>query len=172
MLAELRTSIDKKAADVVKLLSSRKETLASAESCTGGLFSAAITAVPGASRVFGLGMCAYNNGMKTRFLAVPESVLDRYTAVSRQTAALMAQNIRKKAKADYGIGITGYAGPANGETDEPVGLVYIGMSCKGFTVVRLCRFNPKRGRAGVRAAAVEQAMILLEKAIDHQLTAE
>jgi PncC family amidohydrolase len=163
--AKLRCSIDNKAVNVVKLLSSRNETLASAESCTGGLFSAAITAVPGASRVFGLGMCTYNNGIKTRFLGVPERVLNTYTAVSRQTAALMARNIRKQANADYGIGITGYAGPAQGEWDEQVGLVYIGMSCAGRTVVRACHFNPEIGREGVRMMAAAQAMILLEKAM-------
>jgi nicotinamide-nucleotide amidase len=176
MYAKLRTSIDKQAVNVVKLLSSRNETIASAESCTGGLLSAAITAVPGASKIFGFGMCTYNNAVKSRFLGIPESVLGSCGAVSRQTAKLMAQNIRAKANATYGVGITGFAGAAvfgsSEESDEPVGLVYIGLSCPGYIEVLECHFSPKRGRTGIRLAAVEQALGMLQKGINHRATAE
>jgi len=123
---------------VGRLLLKKRKTLAIAESCTGGLLASRITDVPGSSKYFLTGIVAYSNKTKNELLSVPLDIIKKYGAVSKKTAILMAENIRKLAKADFGIGITGIAGPGGGTATKPVGLVYIAISdrkrniCKEF----------------------------------------
>ena len=110
---------------VVKELAARGLTVATAESCTGGMLSQRITAVPGASGVFAYGACTYANDIKEKMLGVRHETLEAYGAVSPETAAEMARGVRKAAGADFGVGITGIAGPGGGTPEKPVGLVYL-----------------------------------------------
>lgn len=110
---------------VAKLLIEKKQTVAFAESCTGGLCAKRLTDISGASEIFHCGVVSYSNDIKHKILGVKQETLDKYTAVSEQTAKEMAEGIRKTAGATYGVSITGYAGP--GEGDE-VGTIYIGIS--------------------------------------------
>lgn len=110
---------------VAKLLIQKKQTVAFAESCTGGLCAKRLTDISGASEIFHCGVVSYSNDIKHKVLGVKKETLEKYTAVSEQTAGEMAEGIRKSADATYGVSITGYAGP--GEGDE-VGTIYIGIS--------------------------------------------
>ncbi len=126
--ADLNNTIDKTAEDVVQLLVKENKKLATAESCTGGLISAAVTNVSGASAVFDAGICTYANSAKEKYLGVPCDILEKYGAVSEQTARFMAKGVRLSASADIGVSVTGIAGPTGGTPDKPVGTVYIGVS--------------------------------------------
>ncbi len=115
---------------VVSLLKEKGETVAFAESCTGGLCAKRITDISGASEIFHCGVVSYSNDIKHKILGVGEETLDRYTAVSEETAKEMAEGIRQLSGADYGVSITGYAGPGD---EEEVGLIYIAVSHKKGT---------------------------------------
>jgi len=117
---------------VVGMLDKGGFKLATAESCTGGLISKMITDVPGASRVFDMGIAAYSNDTKTMALNVPTELIEKHGAVSAQVAAQMARGIRAISGADYGVAISGVAGP-DGSEQKPVGLVYVAL-CDGPNV--------------------------------------
>jgi len=146
------------AAAVVRSLASRRETLAVAESCTGGLLAGAITDVSGASEVFRGGVVAYHNDVKVELLGVRREVLDAAGAVSEPVAQWMARGVRSRLGADYGIGITGIAGPSGGSPEKPVGLVYICVSSPAGDFVR--GFNFTGDRAEVRRAAVDAGLLM------------
>lgn len=122
----LRDLLDKTANDVIKYLYNCTTTLATAESCTGGMLSQAITSVSGASAIFELGMCTYSNRIKQKLLNIDHDTIDRHGAVSAETAYAMAQAIRRLAGSDIGVGITGCAGPTISE-GKPVGTVYVSV---------------------------------------------
>ena len=111
-----------------EILLERKRTVALAESCTGGLLARLITDVPGSSDYFRGGLVAYSNEWKQMFLDVPAATLAKHGAVSRETALTMAVNVRRIGGADYGVAITGVAGPGGGSKAKPVGLVYIALA--------------------------------------------
>jgi nicotinamide-nucleotide amidase len=113
---------------VGRFLSERKQTIAVAESCTGGLVGAKITNVSGSSEYFERGVVTYSNQAKTQLLKVPSEMIERHGAVSEQVAILMAEGVRKLAKTDYGLSVTGIAGPTGGTPQKPVGLVFIGFA--------------------------------------------
>src|SRR5688500_16656339 len=113
------------AQSVVDKLTELGQTLAVAESCTGGRLSAAITGVPGSSAVFLGGIVSYSNDVKEALLDVKEETLRLHGAVSPETAREMAAGVKTRLGSDYGIGITGIAGPDGGTSDKPVGLVYV-----------------------------------------------
>lgn len=114
------------------------KTLATAESCTGGLIAKRITDVPGSSEVFGYGAVTYANEAKIKLLGVKKQTLDRFGAVSDETAREMAQGVRSLSGSDVGISVTGIAGPGGGSAEKPVGLVYLGVSSgKQTRAVRL-----------------------------------
>jgi nicotinamide-nucleotide amidase len=117
---------------VVEKLRQKKLKVSFAESCTGGLLAKRLTDISGSSEVFDCGIVSYANEIKRRLLGVNSETLDRYGAVSPQTAAEMAQGVRKLAGADIGAGITGIAGPGGGTDEKPVGLVYVSV-CDGKT---------------------------------------
>lgn len=127
MDTEIKRDIDKQAENVVQLLLNLKKKVASAESCTGGLISAAITSVSGSSEVFEMGICTYANRVKHDKLNVPSKYLKEYGAVSEQVAMSMAKGITKSANSDFGISTTGIAGPNGGTAEKPVGTVWIGI---------------------------------------------
>ncbi len=127
-----------------KLLTSRKETLAVAESCTGGLIASRITRIPGSSNYFERGVVTYSNQAKMEILGVPEEILASYGAVSEPVALAMAEGVRKLAKTNYGLSVTGIAGPTGGSPEKPVGTVWIGFSCEKATVAQCFLFPGDR----------------------------
>ena len=116
-----------------KLVDSATEkgiTIATAESCTGGLIGAAITAIPGSSTPFKGGIIAYDNAVKTKLLGVSPSVLGKYGAVSQKTAERMAAGAVERLGVDMAVSVTGVAGPDGGSEDKPVGTVWMGLAVK------------------------------------------
>lgn len=112
------------------------KTIATAESCTGGLIASRITDVPGASDYFLQGVVSYSNEAKKALLGVPEAMLAEHGAVSEPVARAMAEGVRERAGADYGVSVTGIAGPTGGSDEKPVGLVFMAVSDEAGTVVQ------------------------------------
>lgn len=119
-----------------KLLLGKGKTIAIAESCTGGLLSARLTDIPGISAVFDRALITYSNRAKVEELGVKQETLDKYGAVSEQTAAEMAVGVRRAASTDIGVSITGIAGPGGGTETKPVGLVFAALAHKDGVEVR------------------------------------
>jgi len=138
-----------------------KRTLATAESCTGGLLGELITSVPGSSRYYLGGLVTYSNALKTQLLGVSQQLLTERGAVSVQVAEAMAVGARRALDADYALSITGIAGPEGGTREKPVGLVYIGLCGPGGTDVREFRFGSASPRAEIRLRAAYSALNLL-----------
>lgn len=144
---------------VVSLLATRSETLAVAESCTGGLLSQRITDIPGSSSVFMGGAVVYSNAAKTDLAYVPEETIQAHGAVSPQVAQALAEGVRKRFGTDYGVGITGVAGPDGGTAQKPVGLVYIAVAYLGGSETDEAHYIG--GRATVRYRASQTALNML-----------
>lgn len=138
-------------------------TLATAESCTGGLVAAALTAVPGSSTAVDRGFVTYSNAAKRELLGVPAEMLDQYGAVSEPVARAMAEGARSRAGVDLAVSITGIAGPGGGSTDKPVGLVYFGLASPKGVIHAVQRFGDI-GREAVRLDSVRVALRLLREA--------
>lgn len=149
---------------VVSRLVATGKTIATAESCTGGLLAKRITDQPGASAIFGLGLVTYANKAKEKLLAVPAALIEAHGAVSREVASAMAENVRKLNGADYGIGISGIAGPDGGTAEKPVGLVYIALATDLATEVRVMRpFGISPARSWVRQRAASHALDMVRR---------
>ena len=144
---------------LVQRLKDLKKTVATAESCTGGLLGKSITDISGSSAVYPGGVISYCNRIKHEILGVDQADLDSLGPVSEPVARQMAQGVRRVIGTDYGVGITGIAGPNSDETGRPVGLVYIAASDGEKTLVREYRFDGDRG--AVRAQAAEAAADLV-----------
>jgi len=129
---------------VGELLREKGATLAVAESCTGGLLGSRITDVSGSSDYFNRGIVAYSNDAKIEELGVPKELIESHGAVSPEVAEAMAKGVRRLSRTDYGIGITGIAGPTGGTPEKPVGLVYIGLASEEGTKVERCFFLGSR----------------------------
>jgi nicotinamide-nucleotide amidase len=129
-------------------------TLATAESCTGGLVAAELTEIPGSSDAFVGSIVAYSNEVKGSALRVPEALLEPHGAVSEEVARAMAEGVRERLGADVAISVTGVAGPGGGTTEKPVGLVYVGVSGPEGTDVRELRLPGSRREVRERATAV------------------
>ena len=149
---------------IVDRLASKNMTVATAESCTGGLIASSIVDIAGASDCFNEGYITYSNEAKMRNLSVKESTLMQYGAVSTQTAKEMAMGVRKKAHADFGIASTGIAGPGGGSPEKPVGLVYIACAYNDKCQVR--QLNLSGDRSQVRHQAADEALQLLSDCMD------
>ena len=144
---------------LVKVLTEKKMTCATAESCTGGGVGNAITAVPGSSAVFWGGVISYDNSVKRDVLGVPENVLATVGAVSQECAAAMAKGVRRLLKTDLAVSVTGIAGPGGGTAEKPVGLVWFGLATAAGVKTGSKVFPGDR--AAIRAAAIEHALGLL-----------
>ncbi len=154
------------AARVVELLTQKGLTLALAESCTGGMVAASLTAVPGCSQVFGTGVVSYSCDCKEKLLHVRRDTLHRYGAVSDKTVTEMAQGVRRVGNARLGLSITGEAGPHPAE-DHPVGTVYIALSDGRRTWVQRWQLDDGvRGRNGIRQAAASRALDLVRRYLE------
>ena len=146
------------AAELLDALRVAGLTVAVAESCTGGLLGAALTAFAGASDVVVGGVISYADSVKTELLDVPDELLRTYGAVSGEVAAAMAAGVRGRCGAGVGIGITGVAGPGAEGSAKPTGLIYVAVdSAAGTEVVRL---EGDSGREGNRTGAVHAAIAL------------
>jgi nicotinamide-nucleotide amidase len=148
---------------VLALLRERELTLATAESCTGGLVSVRLTDVPGSSDVFAGGIVAYSNDVKAAQLGVPEDVLREHGAVSAETAAAMAHGARERLGADVAVSVTGVAGPDGGTEEKPVGLVFLHAS--GPMGEKQLRFDFPGDRATIRGRAAVAALHLVRRLV-------
>jgi nicotinamide-nucleotide amidase len=146
---------------VGNLLINKKKTLAVAESCSGGLIGHLITNVPGSSGYFLEGVVAYSNASKIDLLFVSPKLMIKHGAVSPQTAKAMALGVRRRARADYGLAVTGIAGPSGGTPDKPVGLVFVALAWRGDVEVRKNLFMGTRGRIKIQAA--QKALDMLRR---------
>ncbi len=143
---------------------SRGLTIATVESCTGGLVAALLTEIPGSSAVVERGFVTYSNAAKQGAVGVPEALLGAHGAVSAEVALAMAEGARRVSPADLVVSVTGVAGPDGGSAAKPVGLVWFGVSAgeHAWTVER--RYGDL-GRGGVRMAAVATALELLKEGV-------
>ncbi|SFD63575.1 CinA family protein [Methylobacterium sp. 13MFTsu3.1M2] len=140
-------------------------TVATAESCTGGLVAGLLTAVPGSSAVLERGFVTYSNDAKAEAIGVPIDLIRRHGAVSEPVARAMAAGALAASRASVAVAITGIAGPGGGSAEKPVGLVHFGLSRRDGETRHLERRYGDLGRAGIRRAAVADALGLLEDAL-------
>ncbi len=141
------------------LLKQRRLKLSVAESCTGGLIGARITNVSGSSEYFERGAVVYGNQAKTEMLGVPEELIKKHGSVSREVAAAMAQGIRRAARTDYGLSVTGIAGPGGGTREKPVGLVYIGLASPQGVKVEEHKYLGTRAQIRLKASQMALDMV-------------
>lgn len=149
-------------ATVLEKLRERGETFAAAESCTGGLIAKRFTDLPGASEVFRGGVTVYTNGAKMLLLDVDEETLKQKTAVSYEVAVLLAENVREKLGADYGVGVTGVAGP-DSDGVHPVGTVFVSLASGCGTFVRALELGERSDRQRIRTLAANHAFDMLRR---------
>jgi nicotinamide-nucleotide amidase len=145
---------------IIDILAERKQTIVTAESCTGGLIAAALTDIPGSSAAVYGGFVTYANAAKSRMIQVQPRLIGDYGAVSNQVARAMADGARNTAHVDVAVAVTGIAGPDGGTEKKPVGLVYIAVSTDLATVVIEHRFGDL-GRDAIRRATVTAALDLV-----------
>lgn len=150
---------------VIEKLTQASRTIATAESCTGGLIGGALTLISGSSSVVYGGFITYHNNAKMRMVSVNSHTLDAHGAVSAETAAEMALGAQNAAQTDYAIAVTGVAGPTGGSPDKPVGLVWFGLATPNGVKTEKCLF-PNDGRDAIRAATVTHALTMIEAELD------
>ncbi len=148
---------------VVSLLKENHFTIATAESCTAGLFTARLANVPGVSDILKEGFITYSEKSKRKYVGVKRRTLDKFSAVSEQTAYEMSKGAAAQAKTDCAVSITGIAGPGGGSSKQPVGLVYIGVTVQKKTTVKEFQFSGNRQE--IRSQAVTEALALLRLAL-------
>jgi nicotinamide-nucleotide amidase len=159
MDAELQSA----ARRIIETCTARGLTIATAESCTGGLVAGALTEIPGSSAVVLCGFVTYSNEAKEHMVGVPAEVLAAHGAVSRPTAQAMAEGALSHCPADLAVAITGIAGPGGGSAEKPVGLVHFAAAARaGARIAREQRYGDI-GRAAVRHASVLEALAMLEE---------
>jgi nicotinamide-nucleotide amidase len=146
---------------VARGLTTQQATVAVAESCTGGLLAQRFTSVSGSSAYFLGGIVCYSNDWKIEWLGVAPELLQSHGAVSREVAQALAEGVRRRARATYGAGITGIAGPTGGTTDKPLGLVYIALAGPSATTVEEKRYLGEREL--IRWQATQTALDLLRR---------
>lgn len=149
---------------IVSYLIDAGKTIATAESCSGGLIAHRLTNVPGASTPFLGGIVAYSNAVKTALLAVPAPTLESFGAVSEETARAMAEGARAALGADMAIAVTGIAGPGGGTPEKPVGLVYMALAQAGQTQVERHEFHGDR--ESIKMQTAEAALNLVWESLN------
>lgn len=152
---------------LVTLCKENGKKIATAESCTGGMISAAITSVSGSSSVIELGICSYSNRIKSEVLGVSDETLANFSEYSESCALEMASGARKLSGADYAVSTTGVAGPTGDSPEHPVGEVFIAVCSEKDTFAKRFLFDGNRGL--VRAKACETALELLFSVIEKDL---
>ena len=148
---------------VVELLIKHGMKLATAESCTGGLIAQKITSVAGASECFDCGVVTYSNVQKQKLLGVSTETLEKFGAVSEKTVLEMSKGVKTLSGADFGISVTGIAGPGGGTPEKPVGTVWIGIC--GENLHKAEKFLFKGDRQQVRETTAQTALKMVEEAI-------
>jgi nicotinamide-nucleotide amidase len=138
--------------------------LATAESCTGGLIAAALTAIAGSSDVVDRGFVTYSNDAKNQMIGVPMPLIERYGAVSEQVAAAMASGALSRSRARIAVSVTGVAGPGGGSAEKPVGLVCFGLARTGVPTITERQVFPG-DRTDIRAATVAHAFKMIRAAL-------
>ena len=151
-------------ARVVSYLIELRKTIATAESCSGGLIAHRLTNVPGASTPFVGGVVAYSNQVKQALLGVPEELLAAHGAVSEPVARAMAEGVRARLGTDWSVAVTGIAGPGGGSPEKPVGLVYMAVAGPGDT--RAVRFQFSGDRESVKSQTAEAALELVWESLN------
>ena len=140
---------------LIKELIKRKESLVFAESCSGGLLSSSITAIPGSSQVFKGSIISYSNDLKQSLLNIPENLIKKFGAVSEEVAETMAINAKEKLNSDWSIAISGIAGPSGGNKEKPVGLVYISIAGPNNHITNIKKiFSSTRNRIEIQRLSV------------------
>jgi len=162
-MVTLNRSMISAARALLALCKARKLKLVAAESCTGGLLAATLTEIPGSSDVVDRGFVTYSNASKHEMLGVPLRTLEKFGAVSRETALAMSKGALARSAADLTVAITGIAGPGGGSKHKPVGLVHIAAAARGGARIhRECKFGDI-GRPKVREKSVLQAFAMLNE---------
>ncbi len=161
----MNEALHARARDLVALFTQAGLTLATAESCTGGLVGGAVTAVPGSSAVLERGFITYSNAAKAEVLDVPDAMLKAHGAVSEPVARVMAEGALRRSRADIAVAVTGIAGPGGGSAEKPVGLVHFACARRGGSTMHVERRFGEIGREAVREASVLQALNLAEQAV-------
>lgn len=152
---------------IAKILIQKNLTIATAESCTGGLLAGTLVNYPGISEVFLQGAITYSNEAKMRILSVKKETIDNFGAVSEETAREMAEGIAKIAGTNIGLSTTGIAGPGGGTNDKPVGLVYVGLYINGETKVR--EYNFQGDRQKIRQRTLMNALDWLRRELSSNM---
>ncbi len=145
---------------LVELLIKEKMKLSTAESCTGGLIAQKITSVSGASECFDCGVVTYSNEQKIKLLGVSAETLEKYGAVSMETALEMCKGVKELANADFGISVTGIAGPGGGTAEKPVGTVWIGICGKSIHKAEKFLFDGDRNQVRESTANTVLNMVI------------
>ncbi len=153
---------------IAAMLTDRKLTIATAESCTGGLLAKLLTDIPGSGAYFIEGLVTYADSAKERLLGVPAKLLDEHGAVSEQAAIAMALGCRAKSGTDFAISITGIAGPGGGTPDKPIGTVYLGLADKTGCRAKQLRLDATLSREQIRQqSAIAAISMLTEQLAEH-----
>jgi len=148
---------------VLALLDRRGHRLAVAESCTGGMLGARLTAIPGSSSAFAGGIIAYDNAVKRLLLGVSDAVLEEHGAVSEEVAGQMARGVRVRLGTEIGVAITGVAGPGGGTAAKPVGMVWVALDGAGAAAARCLRLFGTREE--IRQRAAQAALDMVRRAL-------
>ncbi|MEP7455541.1 CinA family protein [Phyllobacterium sp. SB3] len=157
---------EEKAVALLEACRRKSITLATAESCTGGLIAASLTDIGGSSDVFDRSFVTYSNEAKHEMLGVPTELIEQYGAVSEQVALAMAAGVIAHSRAGIAISVTGIAGPGGGSQQKPVGLVWFGLALKGQPPIAARHIFEDRGRASIRMAAVNVALDMALSALE------
>ena len=147
--------------NVGELLTLRKRTISTAESCTGGLVSNRLTDVPGSSRYFKMGVIVYSNRSKASILKISGGLIKKKGAISPEVARLMAEGIRRLARTDLGLALTGIAGPTGATRKKPIGLVFIALAAAERTICRC--FNFKGDSSAIKLKASEAGLDMVRR---------
>jgi nicotinamide-nucleotide amidase len=156
--------LDRQAERLMRRLCKAGLTVASAESCTGGMFSALLTDIEGAGHAFDRGFVVYTKAAKTDLLGIPRDVLDENDAVSEVVARAMAEGALQRSKADIAVGVTGFAGPAGPGEEE--GLVHFGLARRGRETIHRVEHFGAAGRGPVRVKSLKAMLEMLQKALE------
>ena len=151
---------------IINNLIQKKITIATAESCTGGLLAAAFTSYPGVSAIYQHGVITYSNEAKSKLLKVSPESLRRHGAVSRQVCAQMCFHLAKSSKCQLTLATTGIAGPGGGTKTKPVGLVYAGVCYQKTIYVKKLQFSSKLLRLQIQKETVKECFIMIKEILD------